>query len=75
LWRERASSADAVDVAELGLAYASALSRRGPAEAAAAVLALVGALRPLGAHQRSAPVRRAPLARVSRSAAKARSGS
>ncbi|MEC7232284.1 MAG: hypothetical protein VXW31_05045, partial [Planctomycetota bacterium] len=75
LWQGRAESADVVDVVELGFAYAVALSRRGSAEDDAAVIALVGELRPLVADQRYVPVLLETLASVSRSAAQARSGS
>ena len=75
LWQEREGSAEVVDTAELGLAYASALSWRGTAEDDAAVLALVSELRPLVANRRYVPVLLETLASVSRNAARARSGS
>lgn len=75
LWRTREGSAEVVDTAELGLAYASALSWRGTAEDDAAVLALVSELRPLVANRRYVPVLLETLASVSRNAARARSGS
>lgn len=75
LWQGRAESSDVIDVADLGIAYASALSRRGTVEDDAAVVALVSELQSLVEDRRYAPVLLVALASVSRTAAKARSGS
>ena len=75
LWRERARHAEALDAFEVGLAYATALSRRGTAEDDAAVLALVSELRPLAMDRHYVPALLETLESVARAAAEARSGS
>lgn len=75
LWRERAGRAEALDAFEVGLAYATALSRRGTAEDDAAVLALVSELRPLAMDRYYVPALLETLESVARAAAEARSGS
>ena len=75
LWRDRARNAEVLDVFEVGLAYAIALSRRGAAADHAAGLTLVSELRPPSRTSPYVPALLETLESVARAAAQARSGS
>ncbi len=75
LWQRRDRSADTVDIVELGLAYAAALSRRGSDADDRTIAALVNELRPLVEDRLYVPVLLETLESVSRAATEARSGS